>query len=79
MAAYHRFMTRVTCWLPAKNRNQLRNPTLGNRVRATFYRWTFEHVHNSGLLQYWEPEAASLLAMASTVENIDRRNLGTFK
>jgi len=29
-------MTHVTCRLTAKNRNQLRNPTLGNRVRATF-------------------------------------------
>jgi len=26
------FMTHVTCRLTAKNRNQLRNPTLGNRV-----------------------------------------------
>ena len=30
-------MTHVTCRLPAKNRDQLRNPTLGNRVRATFF------------------------------------------
>jgi len=29
-------MTHVTCRLNAKNRDQLRNPTLGNRVRATF-------------------------------------------
>jgi len=29
-----RFMTHVTCRLTAKNRDQLRNPTLGNRVRA---------------------------------------------
>ena len=27
-----RFMTHVTCRLTAKNRDQLRNPTLGNRV-----------------------------------------------
>ena len=31
-----RFMTHVTCRLTAKNRDQLQNPTLGNRVRATF-------------------------------------------
>jgi len=31
MAAY-----RVTCMLTAKNRDQLRNPTLGNRVWASF-------------------------------------------
>ena len=29
-------MTRTTCRLTAKNRDQLRNPTLGNRVWATF-------------------------------------------
>jgi len=29
-------MTHVTCRLTAKNRDQLRNPTLGNRVQATF-------------------------------------------
>ena len=41
-------MTHITCRLTAKNRDQLRNPTLGNRVRATFYlllrlRQNFEH------------------------------------
>jgi len=30
-------MTHVTCRLTANNREQLRNPTLGNRVRATFF------------------------------------------
>jgi len=37
-------MTHVTCRLTAKNRDQLRNSTLGNRVWATFtkVRW-----HNS--------------------------------
>ena len=30
------FMTHVTCRLTAKNRDQLRNPTLGNRVRSPF-------------------------------------------
>jgi len=29
-------MTHVTCRLTVKNRDQLRNPALGNRVRATF-------------------------------------------
>ena len=29
-------MTHSTCRLTAKNRDQLRNPTLGNRVWATF-------------------------------------------
>jgi len=30
------FMTHVTCRLTAKNRDQLRNRTLGNRVWASF-------------------------------------------
>ena len=30
------FMTHLTCRLSVKNRDQLRNPTLGNRVWATF-------------------------------------------
>ena len=30
-------MTHVTCRLTAKNRDQLRNPTLGNQVWATFF------------------------------------------
>jgi len=34
-------MTHVTCRLTAKNRDQLRNPTLGNRVWATFAFFTF--------------------------------------
>jgi len=29
-------MTHITCRLTAKNRDQLRNPTLGNQVWATF-------------------------------------------
>ena len=31
------FVTHVTCRLTVKNRDQLRNPTLGNRVWAIFY------------------------------------------
>jgi len=39
-------MTHVTCRLTAKDRDQLRNPTLGNQVWATF---TFMHVYiNTG-------------------------------
>jgi len=30
-------MTHVTCRLTAKNRDQLRNPTLGNRVWTTLF------------------------------------------
>ena len=35
MAAYRRFTTHITCRLTAKNRDQLQNPTLGNRVWPT--------------------------------------------
>jgi len=34
-------MTHPTCRLTAKNRDQLRNPTLGNRVWATFVIFIF--------------------------------------
>ena len=34
------FMTHITCRLTAKNRDQLRNPMLGNRVWATFNLFT---------------------------------------
>ena len=37
-------MTHVTCKLTAKNRDQLRNPTLGNRVWATFLPFLRERV-----------------------------------
>jgi len=36
MAAYRRVYDSVTRRLTAKNRDQLRNPTLDNRVWATF-------------------------------------------
>jgi len=43
------FMTYVTCRLTAKNRDQLRNPTLSNRVRATS---TFFYCTNQSCSQY---------------------------
>jgi len=46
MAAYRRgFMTHIICRLTAKNRDQLRNPTLCNRVRATFIFYTNTHTY----------------------------------
>jgi len=36
MAAYRRVYDSRHLWLTAKNRDQLRNPTLGNRVWVTF-------------------------------------------
>jgi len=47
-------MTLVTCSLTAKNRDQLRNPTLGNRVWATFTFTfqTFADVHDTDFYQH---------------------------
>ena len=41
-------MTHVTCGLTAKNRDQLRNPALGNRVWANFTFFSSTVVHCSG-------------------------------
>ena len=50
-----RFMTRVTCRLTAKNQDQLRNPTLSNRVWATFtfFGWgeNYSKLHMSQIYQ----------------------------
>ena len=45
-------MTHITCRLTAKNRDQLRNPTLGNRVWATFtfFQSTVEYILRVELL-----------------------------
>jgi len=40
-------MTHVTCRLTAKNRDQLRNPTLGNQVWATFTFLALNGLHAS--------------------------------
>jgi len=46
-------MTHVTCKLAANNRDQLRNPTLGNRVWSTFIFFYFAliqaHHHRRGV------------------------------
>ena len=44
-------MTHVTCRLTAKNRDHLRNPVLGSRVRATF---TFFCQHRAFELLVWK-------------------------
>ena len=45
-------MTHVTYRLTAKNRDQLRNPTLGNRVLATFLVCTGPNVFQRGVVFY---------------------------
>jgi len=49
--AVARFITHITCRLTAKNQDQLRNPTLGNRVWATF---TFSYITNSTTADLWQ-------------------------
>ena len=72
-------MTHVTCRLTAKNRNQLRNPTLGNRVWAAitahlcFLKLFFIPLS----VQAWaynssRPAAAGLLLWARRAGDIDR-------
>jgi len=43
------FMTHITCRLTAKNRDQLRNLALGNRVWATFFTFLIILTGTSGL------------------------------
>jgi len=67
MAAYRRvYMTHVTCRLTAKNRDQLRNPTLGNRVWATFTFFTLFAVLKQWLLLQRETEASCVYIMMLT-------------
>ena len=48
MAAYRRvYDSRHPCRLTAKKRDQLRNPTLGNRVWATFFSQSYSRDGNS--------------------------------
>ena len=49
-------MTHVTCRLTTKNRDQLRNPPLGNRVWATFtfLRLNFVRIHTAYYLSLKE-------------------------
>ena len=60
-------MTHVTCRLTAKNRDRLRNPTLGNRVWATFTfittrgRWQGTGDHGLTSSAHWKAPTACLL------------------
>jgi len=58
-------MTHVTCRLTAKNRDQLRNPTLGNRVWPTF---TFTLQYNISLdgMRYDAGDGISVAASRAT-------------
>ena len=61
-------MTHVTCRLTAKNRGQLRNPTLGNRVWTTFYLYLpygqapvrFVNWNYDVYVMFWRPTSHNL-------------------
>jgi len=59
MAAYRRVYDSLT----AKNRDQLRNPTLGNRVRATFtlFTQTFRDVNATPSIVYFSKQAVAFV------------------
>ena len=61
-----RFMTHITCRLTAKNRDQLRNPTLGNRVWATF---TFFYHGESDIRFYFAKSISFITSFARTVHH----------
>ena len=65
-------MTHVTCRLTSKNSDQLRNPTLGNRVWATFTFFTFFSV----LSPYDNAKVAIDLRLTSNLQNILRMTQG---
>jgi len=60
-------MTHVTCRLIAKNRDQLRNPTLGSRVWATFTLTTNRTNHSSFRLHSFSLVTLPLIAEQSIV------------
>ena len=63
------FMTHVTCRLTAKNRDQLQNCTLGNRVWATFLLWEAygTQVPETSLLNLGEKERRIVKGMGETL------------
>jgi len=66
------FMTHVTCGLTAKNRDQLRNPTLGNRLWATF---TFFLVRVKLLLNCFTVGAPQTLVPPTPPSSFVRRRI----
>jgi len=64
-------MTHVTCRLTARNQNQLRNPTLGNRVWATFTFFLQEELANVNMAKYrkLQQEMEGAVERADMAEN----------
>jgi len=63
-------MIHVTCRLTAKNRDQRRNPTLGNRVRANFL---LENVHTA-----WDETCIVLLHFDRVVARISVNKISSY-
>jgi len=58
-------MIHLTCRLTAKNRDQLRNPTLGNRVWASFTFFLFYFIANIYPINRLQTTASFVQAIAS--------------
>ena len=69
MAAYRwvRFMTHVTCRLATKNLNQLRNPSLGNRVWVIVLPFTFQSSGGTLLRHSHNPRLSCRITCTSAV------------
>ena len=77
-------MTHVTCRLTAKNRDQLRNPTLGNRVWAVFAFYTLflHHAWLQGSVIWADDMAHRLVPVLMTLNDREGRRkpvAGRFK
>ena len=75
-------MTHVTCRLPAKNRNQLQNPTLGRLIeyglRLPFYSQTLKNTYRYGEVtshNLWSLYDSHVVGMTwhHAVVEVDRR------
>ena len=70
-------MTHVTCRLTAENRNQLRNPTLDNRVWTTFTFSTFRASQHRRLRAYYNrrrfPKPKQLSLETQRRQTVDQR------
>jgi len=68
-------MTHVTCRLTAKNRDQLRNPTLGNRVWAAFAFYTLflHHAWLQGSVIWADDVAHRLVPVLMTLNDREGR------
>ena len=64
-------MIRVTCRLTAKNRDQLRNPTLGNRIWATFFAWSVDFGKGALTIREVANHCCNSLGVKQIAGNVD--------